>query len=153
MFQIWNPCCVKTVSGILKNSLITRTIVLKSLSYLNIYLKVIEMSCVNLKSLFCFLDIYIQGYPQRMRLQKRLFLNIYDSDKLVSFFNKSWNKLLKNFVHRSRLNLTLKLSYYLSLEVVFSVLSFAGNPVWGVLVFIFIMRVIFPSQIQRIIML
>ena len=81
----------------------------------------------------CFKDKQIQGYPQRMRFQKRMkgiypirifIFMIAWNCKLVSFFKKSLNKPLKYYILGRRLSLNLELSYL----VVFAVSFFVGNP-------------------------
>ena len=66
---------------------------------------------------------YIQGYPERMRLQKRLYIiytvyylifSILCSFKLVSFFVMSINRPIKDNIQDKRLNLFLQSSYFMS---------------------------------------
>ena len=71
---------------------------------------------------FAIILLFIQGYPQRMRLQRRLY-GIYTvcplifiilcNCKLVCFFAKSVYKTLQDYIQGRKVNLTMGLSYYL----------------------------------------
>ena len=83
---------------------------------------------------FIRLKIYIQGYPQRIRLQRRLYgictvsffiLTIPCNCKLVCFFVKYFD----NYIWGRKHNLTLESSHFLKFPVVFTVSSFVGSPV------------------------
>ena len=59
------------------------------------------------------LNVYVKtnilGYPQKMRLQRRLY-GIYAVFKLFSYFTKSLNKPVKNRIQDIKLNLNMGFS-------------------------------------------
>ena len=87
------------------------------------------------RSVLCMYVCYdVQGYPQWMTLQRRLYgiitvclliFTISFNCKLVSFFAKSLNQPLKDNLLGKRLDLIEKLSYCMSFR-----LSLPSRPLW-----------------------
>ena len=76
----------------------------------------------------------IQGYPERMRLQRRLYgiysvcfltLPVFCNCNLIFFFAKSFNNAFNDHIQGRRL---IFVQFY-EFHVVFTVSSFVGNPV------------------------
>ena len=97
----------------------------------------------------CVLEL-IQGYPQSMRLQTTVYFLIFIVSfnyKLLSFFSKSLNKPLKDYIQDRRLNLNLGLSYLKSFKS-----SLQSLPLWVTLqvLQVLVYYTFLPSSASRI---